>query len=239
MCRGTHATRLEAATRLPRAGPWTGEVCRDAARSDPRARAPDNVSTGRRGSGHRAVELARQDTRTRCGRVSRTPERGLAMNRGDRNVSLRYTIDTVHSDKHDSTLTMVRCLLGRLERLCAGVRLLGDWGEDASLTDLMRLIRSASATDSTCTRHPGRRRGHDLPVGGSQALALRRARLILIGKASSARSAARVAQSSPRSDLDSSSGPSEANPNANLSGASSRPQCAHGCSAGVRSLGKS
>ena len=212
---------------------------RDAARSDPPARAPGNVSTGRRGSGHRAVELARQDTRIRCGRVSRTPERGLAMNRGDRNVSLRYTIDTVHSDKHDSTLTMVRCLRGRLERLCVWGGWLGDWGEDASLADLMRRIRSATETDSTCAGGPARRRGHDLPVGGSQALALRRARLILIGKASSARSAARMAQSSPRSDLDSSSGPSEANANANLSGASCRPQCAQGCSAAVRSLGKS
>ena len=63
---------------------------------------------------------------------------------------MRYTIDTVHSDKHDSMLTMVRCLRGRLERSCVRVRLLGDWGEDASLADLMRRIRSATETDSTC-----------------------------------------------------------------------------------------
>ena len=74
------------------------------------------------------------------------------MNRGDGNVLSRYTIDTVHSDKHDSTLTMVRYLRGRLLERYAGVRFLGDWGEDASLTDLMRRIRLASATDSTCTR---------------------------------------------------------------------------------------
>ena len=72
------------------------------------------------------------------------------MNRGDRNVSLRYTIDTVHSDKHDSTCTMVRYLRGRLLERYAGVRWLGDWGEDASRADLMRRIRSVTVTDSTC-----------------------------------------------------------------------------------------
>ena len=63
---------------------------------------------------------------------------------------MRYTIDTVHSDKHDSMCNMVRCLRGRLERSCVRVRWLGDWGEDASLADLMRRIRAASETDSTC-----------------------------------------------------------------------------------------